>query len=240
METIELIKFNKGIKKLIITPDMYLDHGGYANVYRLNKDRCAKVYNVKFPVKAKKDTKKVLKEIRNLNIDGMYSIYEFLYNRKNLEYSGYEMSNEEEGYLLKNMDEELARKILDMSPDRTINNMVKMEIVKNKLSNKGIYISDDLGSNIIIRNGTFTIYDADSYLYRPDRKPDVKKENEQVILALEASLPIRAAIKLKMSAEDIERIRKNSKELFFNKEMLLGEKISKISKEKSLGKLLMK
>ena len=240
METIKLLKVGKGISGLTITPDMYLDYGGYANVYKINEERCAKVYRVKFPVKAKKDTKNVLKVIRNLNIDGMYSIYEFLHDRKNLEFKGYLMSNEEEGALLKYMDEDLARKILDMSPDRTINNMVKMEIIKNRLSKNGVFISDDFGSSIIVRNGTFVIFDADSYLHRPDRMLEVKKDNEEIVSTFETALPIKAAIKLNMSPEEIERIRKNSKEIFLNNEMTLGEKISRIGKEKTLGKLLLK
>lgn len=239
MEPIELIKFSKGIKRVNIRPDMFLDHGGYANVYRISKDRCAKVYRVKFPVKAKKDTKKVLTLIRNLNIDGMYSIYEFLYNRKNLEFSGYEESYEE-GQELDKMDEDLARKILDMTPDKTINNVVKMEVIKNRLSKNAVYISDDLGSSIIVRNGSFVIYDADNYLFRPDNKIDVKRENELVVATLETALPIKAAMKLKMSPEEIERIRRNSKELFFNSEMTLGERITRIGKEKTLGSLLLK
>ena len=240
METTKLIGVGHGIRFINVSDDMLCAKpGGYGKVYSLDKDTCAKVYYVKFPVKAKKDTKEVLKKIKNLNIDGMYNIYDFLYSRKNLEFKGYTMEKVD-GLRLEEMPTKLAFEILEMPTARAVNNVIKLELIGKKLSDNGIFISDDFGSSIICHDGTFTVTDADSYLYRPERIQDVKKENNELIRTFETAVPIRAAMKLRYQPNEIERIRENSKRIFFEKDVPLSERIYLLEREDTLVKSLLK
>lgn len=239
MKNNEFYAVGKGIRKLIVPTERFINKCGYGEVYRIEKDRCAKIYYVKFPVKAKKDTKKVLKKIRNLNIDGMYEIYELLYDKKNLEFKGYTMKKYD-GIMLGNMDQNLARRILDMPSEKAIDYLVRLQNINYVLSSNGIYMSDDLASNIIVGDESFQIIDADSFLYRPNRKEDAKKENDGIVRSLVTALPIRAALKLGMPNEELNRIRQNAKRIFMQEDITLSEQLSEIEKEKTLGKLLLK
>jgi len=236
----EFIGVNHGIRKIKIDESRKIDSGGYGTVYDLGNGRCAKVYDIPFPVKAKKDTKLTLKTIRNLDIKGIYKLYELLYNPKNLEFKGY-VAETLQGVRLCNLTSEMAYKLLYGPIERPINILIKLETIKNNLSNNGILISDDLSSNIMVHpNGDFTIFDVDSYLVRPKEKATVTEENRDLINTTEAALPIKAARILGMSYEDIERIRQRSKEIFFDKNNSLNVKVKELSKEKSLVKTLLK
>jgi len=224
-----------GIRRITIDKSNFINRGGYGEVYRISPDKCAKVYYVQFPVKAKKDTKKVLKAVRNLNIDGMYRIYDFLY--KGLEFKGYIMSTHE-GISLDKMDKNLASRILDMPTERVIDNLVKLENIGFVLTRHNIMISDDLGSNIIVGPNGFTVVDADSYLVLPDHDR-VEKENSLTIRTLEAATPIRAVRTLGLSSEEENTVRENAKRIFFDPNKTLSDKISEIEKEKTLGSLVL-
>ncbi len=227
---------NGGIKRITIDKSNFINSGGYGEVYRISPDRCAKIYYVQFPVKAKKDTKKVLKAVRNLNIDGMYRIYELLY--KGLEFKGYLMSPHE-GISLDKMDKDLARRILDMPTDKAINNLVKLENIGFVLTRHNIMISDDLGSNVIVGPDGFTVVDADSYLILPDHDR-VEKENGLTIRTLETATPIRAARTLGLTTEEVNTVRENCKRIFFDPNRTLSDKISELEKEKTLGSLVLR
>ena len=234
-----LIGINKTVKNVEINEENYIGKGGYGKVYKLDDNKAAKVYYIKFPVKAKKDTKKVLKMIRNLDIPGMYKIYDILHDKKSLEFKGYTMELVN-GTSLNKITPDMAEKILNLSSDEAIDQLVKLENIKYTLSDNNIYISDDLGSNIILHDNTFTVVDADSYLHRPQNREALIVENDDVVDTLEAALPIRCATILKYPSDEIEKIRKNSKEIFMDKRNVLANKIQMIKEEKTLIKRLLK
>ena len=239
MKQIKLLSVGHGIRFINVSDDMlYAKEGGYGKVYSLDRDTLAKVYYVKFPVKAKKDTKEVLKKIKNLNIDGMYDIYDFLYSRNNLEFKGYTMGKVN-GLRLADMPTKLAFEILEMPTSYVVNNYIKLDQINRKLSNNGIFISDDFGSSIICHDGTFTVTDVDSYLYRPDRVSDVKKENDELIRTFSTAVPIKAAMKLRYQPNEIEKIRENAKKIFFE-DVPLCERIYMLEKGETLVKSLLK
>ena len=230
------LSFHNGIRRITIDKANFINRGGYGEVYGVSPDKCAKIYYVQFPVKAKKETKRVLRDIRNLNIDGMYKIYEFLYG--DLEFKGYLMSKHK-GLVLDKMDKELAQRILDMPTGTAINNLVKLENIGFVLTRHNIIISEDLGSNIIVGHDGFTVFDADSYL-KSDNHEQVEKENGLTIRTLEAATPIRAARTLGLSAEDENTIRENCKRIFFDPNKTLDDKITELEKEKTLGSLVLR
>ena len=233
------IGVNKTIKNIEIDENKFINKGGYGKVYQLDNALAAKVYYIKFPVKAKKDTKKVLKMVRQLDIPGMYKIFDLLYDKKTLEFKGYTMELVR-GTPLSNLTPDIAKKILELSSNRAIDLLVRLENIKYTLSNNNIYMSDDLGSNIFIHDNTFTVTDADSYLYRPQKRLEILDENDDLVNTLEAALPIRCANVLGLSKEETDRIRENSKEIFLDKRNILANKIEIIGKEKTLMKTLLK
>ncbi len=239
MENNKFFRVGNGISKLEINPDLKIGEGGYGKIYALDKDKCAKVFYVKYPNKAKKDTKEVLKRLKNINYNSIAKIYDFLYDSKNLEFKGYTMERCY-GEMLNPMSEDLAKRILNMNSTDAINHYLEFELLKYVLSYDHIMVSDDLSSNIIVGDNSFKVIDCDSYLYRPKKDDEVWKENNSTFSAFTTAIPIRAAIAAGLSKEEIERVRNKSKEIFFNEEASLDDRVEMLNKEKTLVKTLLK
>jgi len=233
------IAVGKQIKTLEINEDKLINREGYAKLYELNKDKCAKVYYEPVSIKDRKDIKTVIKKIRSLDIDCMYKIYELLYNNQNLAFSGYtrDIIN---GTPLSNMTPEIAEKLMSMSSEEAMELLIRLEYAKNTLSNNGIYISDDIYSGIIVHDNTFTIGNVDRYLYRPNQREKIIVENDQLINLIETMTIVRAATILNYPENDKMKVVKNCREIFGNNRNVLANKLETLSKEKTLKKTLLK
>lgn len=113
-----------------------------------------------------------LKIIRDMDMDGMYKLRDFL-NDKDGKFSAYTMDYYESSPV----------DFLTMSSEYTIENYLRMEKIINRLIEEGIFISDLHDGNVIVNGRGITIIDADMYVKSRFILPDKIKERDMRALS---------------------------------------------------------
>ena len=124
--------------------------GGDGKIYLLNNDNCLKIFRSPHFEYARN----IIDIISNLNMDGIYRIYNLLYNNKR-EFIGYEMKY----YQKEDID------ILTMPIDYTIDNLIKLYNLADIFGKYNIVMHDLLCINIILNSDGITVIDADGYYF---------------------------------------------------------------------------
>ena len=140
--------------------------GGDGKIYLLNNGNCLKIFRSPHFECARN----IINIISDLNIDGMYRIYNLLYNDKK-EFVGYEMKYYKKGDI----------DILTMPMDYTIDNLIKLYNLADIFGEYNIVMHDLLCINIILDNNGITVIDADGYYFD---KHGTKSHNKSIVNSL--------------------------------------------------------
>lgn len=134
--------------KVIYNVGAPFDRGSYGVIYKINDDACLKnfYYGNVF------ETLNVMKDIRNLNLDNFYKIYDFLFDN-NGDFCGYTMKY----YQDENID------IMTMPTDYLINNLRTITNSVKRLTDKQICVIDLREHNVIMDKNNIIVIDVDLY-----------------------------------------------------------------------------
>ena len=129
----------------------FIDCGVQGNIYRLDDGRCLKCFNRRCSI-----DEKAFRIIAEMNLANFYKIYEILYKRKIIECKF-------ASYVMEYYEKDLDFDILFMPIEYTLMNFYNIFDSVNKLSEKGIFVSDLHSKNVIINKEAITVIDVDMY-----------------------------------------------------------------------------
>ena len=144
--------YNEKKEKKSFPINNYINAGEYGNIYKLDRNRCLKLFSDKFFF-----NDEVLKIIKKLKPENFYKIYDLLYDKDN-HFCGYTMKY----YQNKDVD------ITKMPTSYLLDNLYKLRNAFKLLSDNNILANDCCKENIIMDDKNITIIDADFFYLTDD------------------------------------------------------------------------
>lgn len=144
---------------------LFIGKGMFGKVYKINDNTCLKIFGVEH-----KRSEKILKKIRDLELDSYYNIYD-LYHDEEKRFFGYSMKY----YDNSDID------ILGISKDYLLENYETMFEDIAVISKKLIEIIDLNYNNVIYTNEGIVIIDADLYRFSTASKKHLKYINNKYL-----------------------------------------------------------
>lgn len=144
----EIKLYNEKNDKVIYKVGVPFNRGNYGIIYKITDDKCFKYFYLGNVA----EMLDVMKDIRDLDLDNFYKIYDFLFDN-NGDFCGYTMKY----YQDNNID------IMTMPMDYTIDNLRRIANSVKKLSDNQISVIDLKEHNIIMDENNITVIDVDLY-----------------------------------------------------------------------------
>lgn len=166
-----MIFYTKNLDKLKYNLNSnFLGKGNQGSVYKIETDKCLKIYNQSGCIRFDPCVFEIIKE---LSLDGIYKLYDLLYYGKSLKTVG--------AYTMKYYQSEIDN-ILDEPIDYTLDNINMLYNSILMLSKHQIGLRDSIPSNVILTKDQIVMIDMD-YSFKTGQSRDylVQKNTWQIL-----------------------------------------------------------
>ena len=198
--------YNEKKEKKDFTIDKYFNCGSYGYVYKIDDDKCLKLFSEEFYFQPD-----VLKIIRDLKLNNFYEIYDILYDEDKM-FIGYTMKYYEEDDI----------DITTMPIEYTLDNLYHLKESIKKLTSRHVAMLDCNSDNVIMDERNIIMIDADMYYIDEElNRKELLSDNYWALMGLFQSLYYDRVKSLGYSSTDNEYLLKT---LFDEEDILNTEK----------------